>query len=815
MVKLIYAASVLSKLGIIFSLLTFCGFLFLFPLYKKRNKLLLLGASMISGPLIFVALLSFLSYVFKGWSAIRIIFATLVFTCLFVFVKKIVQTQKFKRFLKFNYHRSSVFSLLVISLYIVMLFLFVSGSSTGGDVEVYWGIATSFSKGNYPTVLPWQPNYLTVYHQGTFILEGAIYALTNLDISDVHFFFSFYILVALFIFVSGIAREKVRNVFCTLPAIITLTLFGGPVLLTKNIGNFLRGMITSFGVPGGLIGYLTTLPDYGYFTAKSGAGAVNLWDLIYINFYTFGFAVFLIFLFFYIQQIKRKFSFRNYFILVSISVLTCSIDETFFLIEIPLLIILYILQVRKFLRFGWVRPTILLFISFLFLMLIVQNPIRDSFLTPSPEQSRFKLLFETGNEYVQKIAYGKDGFVSKDEANNVSTVKMTRNARMTYSGSKNTFVENTGWFMLGLKTVIVVVLVFSLLAGSLWPIILSISSLLSYFFSLVLVNTYWPDNAYRVINQAANLIFLALAFLSIELLFNKRKNMVLKILCIAFLIFLTPQFLVGQAKLVKGAFYGEHTNFTISKKDPLLQEIANSILPLKRVVYLDTYTSGEDLFSYYNLVSATKYGVFVPMSPVDYKVIYTESSIEWYDAINSLSPPSFKILQVDYVYVRKVAQERLSPLKKQYLQKEDYFIPIKYWEDGSLYKVADSFKELDDEEDTLKNMTKLVEEGSRVYIDRFYLQDIRKALIVELAKKSRLVGPIFSVGGDFFMYIEKSVSFEPVCDRAGCGEIETEKIKGVDFAFMGLGGNPESRLEGKYEKIASIKYVDLWIRIDK
>ena len=68
-------------------------------------------------------------------------------------------------------------------MYLSLIILRVGNTVTGGDVITYWGIATSFARGNYPAVLPWQPNYLTVYHAGAFLVQGAIQSLSSVNIS--------------------------------------------------------------------------------------------------------------------------------------------------------------------------------------------------------------------------------------------------------------------------------------------------------------------------------------------------------------------------------------------------------------------------------------------------------------------------------------------------------------------------------------------------------------------------------------------------------------------------------------------------------
>ena len=75
------------KLFSIFIFLTFNGFIIFPLLFKTRNKYLLLGGGMITGPLVFLLILSILSYIFKGPQAISILFILYSVVCIGLFCK--------------------------------------------------------------------------------------------------------------------------------------------------------------------------------------------------------------------------------------------------------------------------------------------------------------------------------------------------------------------------------------------------------------------------------------------------------------------------------------------------------------------------------------------------------------------------------------------------------------------------------------------------------------------------------------------------------------------------------------------------------
>src|SRR3989344_3888228 len=459
---------------LILIILTFCGFV-LFRLLRKdekSNKLLTLGASMILGHLGFLFLLSTLSYFFKGMWAILGIFSLYFFSCVFLYLKKL-HPLDFKKIIPKLTLTNTIFSLVLI-IYLGVLFVFTHRTYVGSDAEIYWAIATSFAKGNYPTVQSWQHQFLTVYHQGTFMVEGAINLISKSRIELIHFLFSFYLLAAIFIFLLGLVKKSLLSF---LPSIIAVFLIGPVILLAfpHSLQNF------------------SQYPDFSIFQGSNGAGAVDLQGLIYINFYTFGLASFLVFMYFL----------KNNLISLILLALLASIDETFFLVGVPLVILNLIQDLyRSRVKHGMTILGSALFL--IILLVILPNPIRDSFFTPS-EIPRFKLLLEMDNP--------PPYFYQKGESLNWNGVAMGQTAsslvasRLSYAGFRTLETNNTTWAVLDLK--ILILLLYLSLFLTIWDrdrynetvFLLTSASLFSFILSLFIINTFWPSNALRITNQ--------------------------------------------------------------------------------------------------------------------------------------------------------------------------------------------------------------------------------------------------------------------------------------------------------------------------
>lgn len=162
----------LIKIILIFAITTFNGIVVFNLLHNTKNKLINIGAGMIVGLLVLLLLLSVLSYLFKGTLSISIIFILYSIICFYLYKHK--KRFSFTSLFKINPTKTNLTTITLILIYLVLIALYIPTSGLGPDTYMYQGIANSFVRGNYPTVLPWQPDFLTVYHHGAFIIFGAL-----------------------------------------------------------------------------------------------------------------------------------------------------------------------------------------------------------------------------------------------------------------------------------------------------------------------------------------------------------------------------------------------------------------------------------------------------------------------------------------------------------------------------------------------------------------------------------------------------------------------------------------------------------------
>ena len=759
-----------KNLFLVLGILTFNGVIIFHLIYKTYNKLLLIGGGMILGSLVFLLILSTFSYFFKGPLAIVFMFWVYSAVCLFLFIKNLSQ---FRNIVFFKLSFSSVLYVLLIFFYLSAIILYSRSYIWGGDVFTYWGIATSFPRGNYPTVLPWQPQFLTTYHDGTFLVQGAIQSLSSINIPLVYSFFSLYMFSALFLLITGIAREKSRSLLSLLPANLGLILFGGPLLYMGNWNNLLHKLVTF---------------EPSFFTQfenlkKSLGSGVNSEDgLFYLNFYTFGLGVFFVF-FYTILQARLQNILIKYTILVFISILLLSIAETLFLVAFPLLATSFLLEFKKKPLKRILVNFITLSVIFIGLLFVVPNVFRDSLLSPIHGVSRLKILKLYDSDYTDRMGY-------------------LRNETL---GIKN---SADAWYIPDLRLSLLLVFVILIWQRSKWTAVLSISSLVSLILSFLLIDRFWPISGLRFINQSFQLLLFTMGFLIIELLNFSRKKGNLLIGVILILIIL-PQLLGSNLVFLYKALYRDDINLTrdLHTKDETLEWVYRNLPYSERIIFIDGYpfTNKSSPMTEYAIQF---YGIFVPVAPVKVRIKNLDTGGEWYDAMTSLSPTALNNLGVNYVFIKNLEMFRFSPERKAQLMDTDYFQPIYQNSTGILYKVSSKFKKLQDKEITLEKIANMIPDGKVVYLDRLPITATRRGLLVELAKRTTLIGPSYVPGDDYFLYVMASLPLK-IADYPGA-EFKVPELKKTDFVITNPDLDPNLTLVGPFEKIATMPHVALW-----
>ncbi|EKD95587.1 MAG: hypothetical protein ACD_24C00438G0001 [uncultured bacterium] len=317
------------KIFAVLIIISFGGIAVFSLIYNTKNKFIIVGGGSILGFLIFLLLLGSFSYFFKGEIGVRIIFLLYILISTFAFTRN----KNFYRHL-FNL-KLSISSILIIGSVFVnlsLLFLFIRDVILGSSAPLYWGVALSFAKGNYPTVLPWQPESITAYHQGSLMVMGAMQSLTNIHISIIHSFLSFYLISSIFLFLTEVAREKTRSLFCLLPGLTATVLIGGPIIFYGNAAKFAQTVINFPLLTPYAWQQANYFLDYSSFSLWLGTGVTSLHTLVYNIYHSSAWAAFLFFIYALVFRWKKN-SLQDYAFFTTLSVLTLSLEETLFILR--------------------------------------------------------------------------------------------------------------------------------------------------------------------------------------------------------------------------------------------------------------------------------------------------------------------------------------------------------------------------------------------------------------------------------------------------------------------------------------------------
>ena len=762
---------VYSSVFLIFSALFLNGLVIFHYFFKTRNKSLLVGGGMTVGVLVLILLMETLSYVFKGPLAITIIFILYTFICLVILRRKRGDVRKL---LIINRSPRNLLQILVIALFLIIFFLFSRGSPTGGDASTHWAIATSFARGNYPTVLPSQPDYLTAYHHGAFVAEGALHAVARVNISIIHYFFSTYVISSLFLFVLGMAREETRSIFGFIPAILVTVVFGGPVIFAGSIPTFIVNFTNM----------AKNMPvNFEDMVLSLGTSANSVDALYYFNFYSLG-LVSLLIVIYTTLFFSTKYFLKKYIILIFLLVLTLSVAEVFFIPELVIVAVSYLIEGRKVSIKKYILRSIILAVLFLLLFFTLQNMVRDSIVSTNINNTWSPVTDFMSSDFRERISYMKQRSV--DLGGGIS------------------------WFLPDLRLLIIIVFLLSLIYRSRYGLLFSLISLICIISSFLFVNAFWRPASLRFINQAYHMLFFAIGFLVISIYQSRKKYS--KLVFTVFLLLLVPQILVRNYKFFYRAITRNDDNLVrfVYNKPVTLDWIEKNIPFKKRIIFIDEYPVMLSSFTHDAMVY---HGIFVPTGPVNYKMVSIDYAGEWYDAVTKLSPRALRELKVDYIFVKNKSTEKFSEKRVQQLQNRDLFYPLYSNGEGTFYEVKDSYKNLADEEITLTKISEMIPDGEIVYIDKLPIPDARKSLLLLLANRTKLLGPLPSIGRDYFFYIETDL---PII-RTDIKNVENivPELHTIDYAITGDKINPNESLEGRFVKLAEIPYVVLWQNVEK
>jgi hypothetical protein len=246
------------------------------------------------------------------------------------------------------------------------------------------------------------------------------------------------------------------------------------------------------------------------------------------------------------------------------------------------------------------------------------------------------------------------------------------------------------------------------------------------------------------------------------------------------------------------------------KKPGTLDWIEKNTSYNKRIIFVDEYPARESSLTH---DAMAYHGIFVPTGPVGYKMVSIDYAGEWYDAVTNLSPRSLRELKVDYVFIKNGSTPKFSDARLRQIQNRDYFYPVYANGEGTFYEVKEAYRQLEDEEMNLTRMAEMIPDEKIVYLDRPPRGDARKALLLLLAQRTKLLGPLPHIGHDQFFYIETELPI--IRTDIKDAEALVPELKMLDYVITGDGDDPGDKFSGVFVRLAEMPHITLWQNVEK
>lgn len=594
----------------------------------------------------------------------------------------------------------------------------------GSDTNLYYSIAHSFIRGNFPPMTPWQPDLPLAYHLGTFELLGAFYFLTNLNFQFLHLFFSALFIICavqIVIWIWDRHTNLLSFIIANLAALVAFISFGFLYLVLPNF----PATLPHINNLNELVLWLRNLPTANQAIEVYGA-PVNLDGLIYFIFHAFGFAIFLNLVAILIDYRKNNSLLTWTILAVSLSTLAL-VDESIFVAAAPAVIIgIFLAEINKgHLSKNFVR--LLLLCTLTFLTILLQGGVITSAIFPPKEIDKSVILFPKKEDI-------KEDFTAYHYYQEIS--KML---------PKKLEWGNLNWFHMGVDLQLLIgILILVRLKTNFRQFNLLLFLLFAGFTSLIAYNVIVPKflmaNGNRFL--AGSFLFFSLVIcLSLIQIINTvgRDGFFKKLILMTFILWLfIPTTLPPLAFLSKTRF-GENMLVPKPQKSSEGIEWLKKNLPYNsNVVVLDIrapHPSGMARV----MVQA---GVFAPVFTGQVRVYTIEASPEYLDIAYYLSPKALQDLKINYLLIDSGFFTKLPELRKKQLEEDKYFKVVfvngnaNGWE--KVFEIDKSF--FDDQNElpgTIREMSEKVTNG-KIYIDNeeyFNPSFLRRAIIFSLRQK--------------------------------------------------------------------------------
>lgn len=719
---------------------------------------LLLPAGSILGIFIFTFFLNLVAFAFKGSLGIATSYFLVISLGFVVFKSHRSENQK----INFPAGKELIFWLSGILLWGGFIFWKTANALIGSDTNLYYAIAHSFVKGNFPFFTPWQPDILLSYHVGVSELLGAFYFFSGLDFQFLHLFFSgLFIFCAVQIIVWLVKRHTgiISFLLSNLAALVTFISFGF-IYITWPIFPLQLPVVSNINE---LVIWLRNLPTVSQAIEVYGA-PINLDSLIYFVFHAFGLAIFLTLIVLLINQNRKKPLWGWVMICLGLGSLAL-VNESLFIAAFSALIVgIFLIEYREKKLLKNLKRLLLLFLL-TGLVIFFQGGVVSALIN-SPRNLEESALILPKKEDIKEDF---KGYHSGQETSKLLPV------------SAQTLPVR--WFHIGVDVLLLLsLLMIWVFNDSVLFKVLFISGLSSLIAYNVIVPKFLVANGNRFLS-ASFLFFSLLLCLSLPVFFEKiKKHYFFKIffLIIIAWVFL-PTILPPLALLSK-------TRFGENKLIPKYQQSSAGIKWLKdyadfdeRILVLDKnapHPSGQ-------VRALVEAGVSAPVFAGNFRAFTIEASPEYIDAAYYLSPHALKKLDINILLIDDIFLKTLPNERKQQLKNNKFFERIFYDSENenaeTIYRIKEAYFEEEQEiDETFEQMVSVLPSFGRIYIDNeegFNPSYLRRPVIFSIRDKDIYYLPQSGV----YLNVETNINSHP-----------PREDRDYDYLILGKNTSPQN-----------------------
>lgn len=625
----------------------------------------------------------------------------------------------------------------------------------GSDTNLYYSIAHSFLKGNFPLFTPWQPDIPLSYHSGASILLAAFYFFTGLNFQFLHLVFS-----SLFIFCSIQIVIWLIKRHTDVASLLMANLLAATIFISFGF-LYIAWPVFPIQLPNlnslnQLILWFRELPTVNQSIEVYGA-PVNLDGLIYFIFHAFGLAIFFLLL---VLLLYLKKGTLGGWLVICLNLATLAlVNESIFVAAFPAIVLgMLITEYREHTLFKNLKK-ILVVLSLTVLVVFYQGGIITASLYKSPDLGKSALLFPKKEDI-------KEDFSEYHKGQEKSKLLPPKQEWLPFR-----------WFHPGvdLLLIISVMLVTKLKVNFNQRLLLltlfigGLSSLIAYNY---IVPKFLIANGNRFLSLSFLLFSLVISF-SMIYLYRFKKTFFITI----FLWIVLPTILPPSALLSKTRF-GENKLIPKSfNSSPGILWLKDNADLTERVMVLDKnapHPSGQAR----GLVEA---GVFAPLFSGDFRAFTIEASPQYLDIAYFLSPKSLADLKITLLLIDSSFYKTLPVLRKTQLGDADYFEKVfdnstsfPDWE--RIYRIKEDYlTEVVEIDGTFTQLLMSVPKKGRIYIDieeNFDPSFLRRAIIFSLRDRDLYFLPQSGV----YLNVEQNIN-------------QKNPGKDIDYDYLVLGKN--------------------------